>query len=145
MIATPEEFRRDRPSAQLPYGVEDLDPKVFSPPGIPRRVQCFVRGCDRFLIVSGRGALGDVCPRHGIRCFHSSYGSTYAYEDVRQNIIASPNTLLKRVIGHPFKYESHRLGLERSEDALTWNVFRSLQEAELLQKLARSITGDLAG
>ena len=34
------------------------------------------------------------------------------------------------------------LGAERSEDMLTWNVFRSLQEAGCLGKLARAITGD---
>jgi len=45
-------------------------------------------------------------------------------------------------VGHPFKYESHRLGAERSEDALSWNVFRSLQEAGRLNNLARLITGD---
>ncbi|GAB5442346.1 MAG: hypothetical protein Fues2KO_26950 [Fuerstiella sp.] len=44
-------------------------------------------------------------------------------------------------MGHPFKFESHRLGAERSEDALSWNVFRSLQEAGRLRDIAESITG----
>ncbi len=141
MIAPYGYENSDRPSTVPPYGIGQLDPSVVSAPSDPKRIRCFVRGCDRFLIV-GRGSSGDVCPRHGIRCFHSSSGSTYAYDDVRRNIIASPDTLLKRVIGHPFKYESHRLGLERSEDALSWNVFRSLQEAEALHRLATLITGD---
>jgi len=47
-----------------------------------------------------------------------------------------------KIIGHPFKYESHRLGLERSEDALSWNVFRSLEEAGLLHDVAEMITGE---
>ncbi len=131
----------DRPSTTMPYGIGQLDLNVVSTKDCPKRVRCFVRGCDRFLVV-GRGSTGDVCPRHGIRCFHSSSGSTYAYHDMRRNIIASPDTLRKRVIGHPFKYESHRLGLERSEDALSWNVFRSLQEAKVLHRLAALITGD---
>ena len=38
----------------------------------------------------------------------------------------------ERIVGHPFKYESHRLGAENSEDALSRNVFRSLQEAGCL-------------
>jgi hypothetical protein len=45
------------------------------------------------------------------------------------------------VVRSPHKYESHRLGNERSEDALTWNVFRSLQEAGCLHQFARLVTG----
>jgi len=56
-------------------------------------------------------------------------------------VIASPEVFATRVVGHPFKYESHRLGLEKSEDALTWNVFRSLQEAGQLHQIARWVTG----
>ena len=91
---------------------------------------------------AGRRFRGEVCPDHGIRCHHSTSGGTYIYKDVRRNIIASPETFARRIVGHPFKYESHRLGAERSEDALSWNVFRSLQEAGCLSNLARLITGD---
>ena len=45
-------------------------------------------------------------------------------------------------VGHPFKYESHRLGSENSEDALSWNVFRSLQEGGQLARVAGMITGE---
>jgi hypothetical protein len=68
-------------------------------------------------------------------------GSTYSYPQTRRNIIASADLFATRLIGHPFKYESHRLGQENSEDALTWNVFRSLQEAGELHEIARWITG----
>jgi hypothetical protein len=61
---------------------------------------------------------------------------------VRGNAIASPNLLATRIVRHPFKFESHRLGNERSEDMLSWNVFRSLQEAGCLGMLGRAITGD---
>jgi hypothetical protein len=47
----------------------------------------------------------------------------------------------KWVVGHPFKYESDRFGVENSEDALSWNVFRSLQEAGKLAEVARWFTG----
>jgi len=57
-------------------------------------------------------------------------------------VIASPATFGQRIIGHPFKYESHRLGLERSEDTLSWNTMRSLEEADLLWKLASHIVGE---
>ena len=62
---------------------------------------------------------------------------TYSYADMRHNAIASPHLLATRIVGHPFKFESHRLGLERSEDMLSWNVFRSLQEAGCLRMLAQ--------
>ena len=62
---------------------------------------------------------------------------------IRGRIPSYHRSLLKtRIIGHPFKYESHRLGNERSEDMLSWNVFRSLQEAGCLGRFARAITGD---
>jgi len=40
------------------------------------------------------------------------------------------------------KSESHRLGSENSEDALSWNVFRSLEEAGLLAAVAKLMTGE---
>jgi len=65
---------------------------------------------------------------------------TYSYSDVRRNIIVDQNLFATRIVGHPFKYESHRLGNENSEDAVTWNVFRSLQQARCLHEIAHWIT-----
>lgn len=126
----------------MPFGLAELDPQPFNVPGPPKQVRCYVRGCREMLKACSRGEKGDVCPHHGIRCFHSASGATYSYNDVRGNIIVAREQLVGRVIGNPFKYESHRLGLERSEDALSFNVFRSLQEAEVLHRLAALITGD---
>ena len=125
----------------LPYGVEDLDPDVVVASKAPTRVRCYVRGCSHFLNTPRRGFKGDVCPEHGIRCHHSSAGATYSYVDVRRNIIASSETFATKVVGHPFKYESHRLGLEKSEDTVSWNVFRSFHEAAELKRLGEMITG----
>ena len=69
-------------------------------------------------------------------------GQTYTYADVRSNAIVARQLLATRIVGHPFKYESHRLGSERSEDMLSFNVFRSLQQAGWLHRLAGRITGD---
>lgn len=126
----------------LPYGVRDLDPQVQCLGILPKRVRCYVRGCKQILRVPSRWDKGDVCPDHGIRCHYSSASATYAYADASRNAIASPDLLAARIIRHPFKYESHRLGSERSEDMLSWNVFRSLQEAGGLGMIARLITGD---
>jgi hypothetical protein len=134
---------------QLPYGIDDLDPQVQVVSQSPRTVRCYVRGCQHQLQTprrkakgERRGFPGDVCPEHGIYCHHSSYGSTYNYRSVRRNIIASPELFARRIVGHPFKFESHRLGLERSEDTLSWNVFRSFAEAGELAKIAQAITGE---
>jgi hypothetical protein len=128
----------------LPYGLGDFSEQILSSPG-NNEVRCYVKDCDRWLKPPRRGERGTVCPEHGITCFHSSSGNTVGYRDVRRNMIASPDLMATRIVGHPFKYESHRLGLERSEDALTWNVFRSLQEAGQLAQLAQRITGDSCG
>ena len=133
---TPSHSFRD-----LPYGINDLDPEAVVSSGQPKRVQCYVRGCQRVLRTPRRGFKGEPCPDHGIRCHHSSAGATYSYVDVRRNIIASRNTFATRIVGHEFKYESHRFGLEKSEDTVSWNVFRSFQEAGELSRIGALITG----
>jgi hypothetical protein len=127
------------PDHPLPYGVRDLDPDVVRHPSDPDRLRCFVRGCQHFLRRPKRGIAGEACPDHGIYCHVSN---TYSYQDVRRNIIASPNLFAERIVGHPFKFESDRLNLERSEDALSWNVFRSLQEAGCLAQAAKFLVGE---
>lgn len=123
----------------LPYGADDLCPDLHIEPGPPKRIRCFVRGCTQMLRPPQRsGGRGDVCPEHGIRC-HSS--GTYSYADVRRNLIVDADLFATRVLGHPFKYESDRFNAENSEDALSWNVFRSLQNAKSLRSVAQLITG----
>lgn len=137
-----ESINRDEQSSHAePFGVSDLDPEVNLQLGSPRQVRCYVKGCQHVVRVPRRKDDGEACPIHGIRCHFSMNAATYSYLDVRRNIIVSPDLFATRVVGHPFKYESHRFGLENSEDALTWNVFRSLQEACCLQEVARWITG----
>jgi len=126
----------------LPFGTQDLDPRAVCLNSHPRRVRCYVRGCGRILQTPTRYEKGEPCPEHGIRCHFSSGGATYSYVNVRDNAIVAPDALAERIIGHPFKFESHRLGYERSEDMVSWNVFRSIQEAGCLAKLAHAITGD---
>ncbi|MEZ6074050.1 MAG: hypothetical protein R3C10_28175 [Pirellulales bacterium] len=133
--------RHRRVGPELPYGIDDLDALVRVVSQRPRTVRCYVRGCEQELETPRRGHAGTVCPEHGVYCHHSSVGSTYNYRDVRRNIIASPDLFAHGIVGHPFKYESHRLGLERSEDTLSWNVFRSFAEAGQLARVAQAITG----
>jgi hypothetical protein len=125
----------------LPYGTADLDPLPRFVAGPRRKVRCFVRGCERDLCPpTRRHGRGDACPEHGIRC-HAGTDCTYSYADPRRNFIIDAELAGDRVVRHPFKFESHRFGLENSADALTWNVVRSFQRASALHRLARRITG----
>lgn len=125
----------------IPFGAADLDPTCRPTPGPQRAVRCYVRGCPNVLKTPTRQYRGDVCPAHGIRCHLSRGGATYGYRDPARNVIVAPGLFASRVVNSPHKYESHRLGYEKSEDALTWNVFRSLQEAGCLHQFARLVTG----
>lgn len=119
---------------EMPWGLLDLDPVVQTDGS---RIKCFIRGCDQYLLPPMRGFRGEVCGTHGIRCHRSA---TFSYADPRRNVIFDGD-LLTRIIRHPFKFESHRLGSERSEDAVTACVMRSLQEACCLNLIARFVTG----
>jgi hypothetical protein len=125
----------------LPYGLLDLDPVIITDPGPPLRVKCYVRDCQRMLRPPSRGFKGDVCRDHGIRCHLSGSNPTYAYAQAERNIIASPELFTRKLRGNPNKYETHRFGNERGEDVLSWNVFRSFQEAGCLHEILRFITG----
>ncbi|MFN3166131.1 MAG: PGN_0703 family putative restriction endonuclease [Phycisphaeraceae bacterium] len=120
-----------------PYGLHELDPKLrISTDGL--RVSCVVKGCPHQLTPPSRkGHRGSVCPAHGIRVHKSR---TYSYADYRRNLIIDEAFFDHEIRHHPFKYESHRFGLECSEDALTWNVFRSFQRHRQLARIAELIT-----
>jgi hypothetical protein len=127
----------------LPYGIDDLDPKVVVDPNDRNRVRCYVRGCQNYVRrpTDLRNEPGEPCPTHGIYCRHSRT-ATYVYEDVRRNIIAAADLFGERVMGHPFKYDFNYLGNENSEDAVSWNVFRSIQESGHLAQLADLLIGE---
>lgn len=129
----------------IPYGVNELDPQPHLISEQPRRVRCYVKDCPAVLCAPTKHFSGDVCPTHGIRCHYSSAGATYSYLDAQRNFIVDADLAATRVMGNPLKYESHRLGLEKSEDALTWNVFRSFQKAGCLHSIAEHITGKKVG
>lgn len=146
-MARPNRRPRRRPTADqpplfeleppMPYGLLDLEPALQTDRGPPPRVKCVVRDCPHLLLPPSRTRGGQVCPDHGIRV-HAS--ATFSYRDPTRNFIVDPD-LVARVIGHPGKFESHRLGSEKSEDAATFNAFRSFQRAGRLNEIGRLITG----
>jgi hypothetical protein len=123
----------------LPFGRGDLDINLKKHLTSSMN-RCVVKGCDQWLRPPSRNPkyAGDVCPMHGIRV-HS--GRTYSYEDYRQNLIIDADWFDRHIRRHPFKYEANRFGQERSEDAVTWNVFRSFQRGGLLHRIAELCTG----
>ena len=127
---------------RLPFGLGDLNPDPSRQPEDPSLARCYVRDCPQTLSRPVRGNRGQACPKHGIYCHRSSAGSTYSYADASRNIIVGTDWFRQRILRHPFKYESHRMGQERSEDAVSWNVFRSIQEARRLGDFVRLATGE---
>jgi hypothetical protein len=126
----------------VPYGLAELNSEIVMTDHPAPLVKCYVRGCDRWLAPPRRGFRGDVCPIHQIRCHISGHRGTFSYVDPVRNIIAGEKVFADHILGHPFKFESHRLGSEKSEDALTWNVFRFLYEQKELARVAELFTGE---
>lgn len=124
----------------LPLSILDLDNAIVTEPGPPFRVRCYVRGCPHLLRPPTRADRGDLCPDHHIYCNHSS-SVTLAYSDARKNLIVAPDIFSSKVRRSPYKVESHRFGFLNSEDAVSWNVFKSLERARALRLIAEWITG----
>jgi hypothetical protein len=99
------------------YAMRSGDPLIQG-----ERIRCCVRGCPHWLAKRHRGVSDPAayCPEHGISV---STSPTYVYKDYRCNFLVDV-PVLERVKG--LKVESWRLGNERSEDALSWNVFVGL-------------------
>jgi hypothetical protein len=58
-----------------------------------------------------------------------------------RNFMVRPELARATALGKGMKAESHRLGNEMSEDALSWNVFVSLADAGKLRDAAKYLTG----
>jgi hypothetical protein len=113
--------------------------------------RCPVKGCTAKLVDVWYGDQKDGertlpwCPEHGLR-LHSK---TFVYwngpgrlDDARLRSFVVSRDLARAVaLGKGKKAESHRLGYEMSEDALSWNVFQSLAVAGKLRDAAHYLTG----
>jgi len=90
---------------------------------IPSAGGCPVRGCHATLQSSGDGKRFPLrCPDHEIKI----HTKTFGYCDPLRNIKFERNYFNQNIRNNPNKCETHRLGYENSEDALTWNVFSRL-------------------
>lgn len=109
------------------YTIDDLKPQVHV---TDDAVECPVAGCARTVARQRKRFVASpeyLCPEHGI--FISP--STFEYAESRRNfplIDDSDWDLLHTRIAAD-KRETHRLARERSEDAVTYNAFRSIERA----------------
>lgn len=111
------------------YSFQDLRAERFV---TEKRVPCPVKGCPvQVERQKGKYQKEEACkcPKHGLYISPS----TFEYEDYQSNLLwrdAEELELLERVFGE--KRES-RMAREKSEDAVTWNVFRYLEKSGLLK------------
>ena len=125
------------------YDAAVLDPDVLRVKD-RKQARCPVHGCSAMLeecTYNKRWCL-PYCRIHAIR-LHPSLGSpTFVYyngegvENTKRarlrNIRFHPDFVRAHVLDNPQKAETHRLGHETSEDALSWNVFVPLLQTRRL-------------
>lgn len=133
----------------IPYGLTDIDPAVVK--GYRKKDPSVI---DR----ASEGGIASPLRSHSGRWlkwmggdytkgseFHSEPGitirasGTYIYQDPLNNFIAGQRLIHEALSGKWKKAETGRLGYENSEDALTWNVFRSLQESNGLRRMTEAV------
>ncbi len=126
------------------FGHEDFDTTLTRG---GRWTRCPLTGCSSKLqITPYRKSELPYCPVHGIRL----HTGTFVYwngpdpEDNRRarlrNFQIRPDLAETVALKSAGKAETHRLGYELSEDALTWNVFVGLAEASALRDAVRALT-----
>jgi len=118
-------------------GVEQLKEKIEI---TETTVECPVKGCSE-KVDRQRGSFTKrkefLCPKHNIFISPSTFEHLYESDNLLWKD-SSDLELFDRI--KDFKRVKHRLGRERSEDSLSWNVFRFLEKNNLIEVLLDSIT-----
>jgi hypothetical protein len=78
---------------------------------------------------------------HGSPLISFRASPTFVYKDTLDNFIVGRDLMRQALEGTWAKAETWRLGFENSEDALSWNVFRLLQETGHLRTAVRLFAG----
>ncbi|PKN68526.1 MAG: hypothetical protein CVU54_14510 [Deltaproteobacteria bacterium HGW-Deltaproteobacteria-12] len=116
-------------------GIKDLKPKITI---TQSTVECPVKGCSREVERQRRSFRQEkrfMCPDHKIYISPS----TFEYENEKDNLLWQNKAdldLLKEV--KTVKRES-RIARDNSEDSLTWNIFRYLENTNQLANLLSNI------
>ena len=128
------------------FGYESFDRAAL---GQTSYIRCPVLGCSTELehVPFGlkKGKTLPWCPTHGIRLHAQTFvywNGEESHDEARlRNFIVRQDLARKVALPMGKKAESHRLGYEMSEDALSWNVFVSLAAAGCLRDAAQCLTG----
>lgn len=122
-------------------GFQELKPKIST---TSTKVECPVLGCRNSVErqrSSFRCEMRFQCPVH--RIYISP--STFEYPDERDNLLWKSEEDLALLAAIKTVKRESRMARDNSEDALTWNVFRYLETANLLGGLLSSFTGHEQG
>jgi hypothetical protein len=133
------------------FGYPDFD---LTRTGTVSFVVCPVRACFMKLVNIPYGKGFDRssnprtkpwCPEHGIRLHAGTFvywnGSGTQDSSRLRNFMVRRDLAKTIALESGAKAESHRLGYEMSEDALSWNVFVSLAVAGKLRDAVKFLTG----
>ncbi len=114
---------------------------------------CPVKGCTAALSKAPyRQTRLPYCTTHGLR-LHGVEGRDprFVYDNgltdddnIRariRNFVFEPDFVRTHILDNPAKAETHRLGHESSEDALSWNVFVGLLQGGLLSRAMSWLAG----
>ncbi|HYN82108.1 MAG TPA: hypothetical protein VES88_11440 [Gemmatimonadaceae bacterium] len=120
----------------------------FDPSCVPssKWEQCPIEKCSAHLVDVAFGKSSKpYCSAHGLRLHSKTFvywnGESRVNEARLRNFRIRPELAAKLALGSSGKVESHRLGYEMSEDALSWNVFVGLAEAGKLRETTHFLTG----
>jgi len=125
------------------FGWQDFDVKRDD---VARGKACPVRACIAPLLQVPTGKSERAfCPVHGIRLHANTFvywnGDGRSDKAHLRNFRIRPDLARKYVFASTEKAETHRLGHEMSEDALSWNVFAGLLDAGALRDATEFLTG----
>ncbi|MEO2077382.1 MAG: hypothetical protein ABGX20_18775 [Bacillus sp. (in: firmicutes)] len=107
-----------------------------------RIVECPILGCNNTV---PRQTSSFLCEPQFLCKEHQIYISltTFEYADVRDNLLWRQGADVKYLLDIKGVKRECRMARERSEDALTWNVFRYLQNHDLISQTLERFTGEL--
>jgi hypothetical protein len=101
-------------------------------------LRCPLVGHDHWLPWDDRGYKYGTKPHDDPQLRFRASG-TYILDDPLENFVSGRDLVGEALSGAWPKAETWRLGNENSEDAVSWNVFRGLQEAHALKEVAEHL------
>jgi hypothetical protein len=128
-------FRSEKGDGSL-YLLNDMKPRI----SVDDRVECPILGCTH--TVERQTKIMEKEER--FRCpYHDIYisPSTFEYRDAARNLLWNDRDDLRYLEQVLAEKTESRMGRERSEDAVTWNVFRYLQKHHHVYRFVKAFTG----